>query len=187
MILRDGFQTWIFVSNNLGPLPSISALALAALFPALPAGGIGPQFGNGLGGILFEEKEVTPPDVDAGGVNDTTTMRRTAWRTRQPKRLKTLDKMMVKGAYDASVYNATTIGGYIGRNTQIVCLFPDFTDLYFWGWLNKFTPDALKEGEMPLCDLEFFASNQNNSGTEVTPVQQANGAGIPTGFTFQVS
>jgi len=34
--------------------------------------------------VLLWEKEVTPPGVDGGGANETTTMRNTAWRTRSP-------------------------------------------------------------------------------------------------------
>lgn len=169
-ILRDGFQTWIFVSAANGSFP-------AGITPVvLPNATL-------IAGVVFLEKEVTPPDIDGGGINDTTTMRNFVWRTRQPKKLKTLDKMTVKVAYDDLIYNVATIGAYINQNTQMRVDFPDFQSLRFWGWINKFTPEALKEGEQPMAELEFFASNQNNLGTEIAPVTSAF-LTVPAGFTI---
>ena len=49
----------------------------------------------GTGTTLYaKEISVTPPGINAGGENDTTTMRNTTWRTRQPKSLKTLTNML---------------------------------------------------------------------------------------------
>ena len=37
--------------------------------------------------LLLKETTVTPPGIAAGGENDTTTMRNTVWRTKQPKQI----------------------------------------------------------------------------------------------------
>ena len=119
-------------------------------------------------GVLFKEKEVTPPGVDGGGENDTTTMRNTAWRTRQPKKLKTLEKLTVKVAWDSAIY--TTVIDAINVNSFLSVQFPDNTRLEFWGWLNKFMPDPMKEGEQPTAEIEIICSNQDGDGNEVGPI-----------------
>lgn len=119
-------------------------------------------------GVSFYEKEVTPPSIDGGGENDTTTMRNTAWRTRQPKKLKTLDKATLKVSYDPVFYSTTV--AQVNVNQSIVITFPDTHTLTFWGWLNKFAPDANKEGEQPTAEVEIICSNQDNSGVEQAPV-----------------
>lgn len=122
-------------------------------------------------GVVFKEKEVTPPGVDGGGENDTTTMRNTTWRTRQPKKLKTLEKMSCMAAYDTSWY--TTIVAEINVNQVISVTFADGSSLTFFGWLNKFTPNTVKEGEQPTAEIEIIASNQDDAGTEQPPIYVA--------------
>ncbi len=119
-------------------------------------------------GVEFYEIEVTPPSIDGGGENDTTNMRNTTWRTRQPKKLKTLDKATLKVFYDPILYN--TIVSTINVNQEIIIVFSDNTVLQFWGWLNKFSPAMIKEGEAPTAELEIICSNQDDSFTEIEPV-----------------
>lgn len=119
-------------------------------------------------GVTFEEKEVTPPSLDGGGPNDTTTMRKIAWRGKRPKMLKTMDKMTLKVAYDPAFYSTTV--AQVNVNQLLVVTFPDTHTLSFWGWLNKFAPDPHKEGEQPTAMIEIECSNENNSGVEVAPV-----------------
>lgn len=119
-------------------------------------------------GVTLFEKEVTPPNVDGGGPNDTSTMRNTAWRTQQPKKLKKMEKATAKVAYDARFYDTTV--AQVNVNQVIVITFPDTHTLTFYGWLDKFTPDAIKEGEQPTAEIEICCSNQDNNGVEVAPV-----------------
>lgn len=124
-----------------------------------------------IGGVDFFEKEVTPPGIDGGGPNDTTTMRNLAWRTRQPKFLVTLTESEILVAYDSSVYDDTgTILDNVNVNQLLVITFPDSHAVAFWGWLDKFKANAIKEGEQPTAMITIVPSNQNNSGVEVAPV-----------------
>lgn len=123
-------------------------------------------------GIMFIEKEVTPPGLDAGGNIDQTAMRNTKWRTGNPKYLVTMTKMDIKAKYDPFVY--PTILAQLGRNQAIRLAFPSLTMatarfITFYGWLDKFMPEALKEGDEPLANMEIIPSNQSG-GTETPPI-----------------
>lgn len=117
--------------------------------------------------ILFYEKEVTPPGVDGGGENDTTTMHNVTWRTRAPKHLKTLTEMASTVAYDPAVYD--DVVSMININQLIIVEFPDGSTLEFWGWLNSFEPGSNTEGEQPTADVTIIPSNQDSSGNEIAP------------------
>jgi hypothetical protein len=121
--------------------------------------------------IEFKEKTVTPPGIDGGGENDTTTMRNEAWRTRQPKSLKTLSEFSMTCAYDPVLYDS--ILAMVNVNQQITVTFPDESEVEFWGWLNAFTPNEVSEGEQPTAEIAVIPSNQDNSGVEQPPVYTA--------------
>ncbi len=118
--------------------------------------------------VKLYEKTVTPPGMDGGGEVDTTTMLNTKYRTRNPKALITMSISAMKCAYDPAVY--TQIVALINVNNLITVTFPDGSTLAFWGWLNKFTPDAHTEGEQPTAEVEIIPSNQNSSKVETAPV-----------------
>jgi hypothetical protein len=118
--------------------------------------------------IALYEKEVTPPGVSGGGEIDTTTMRNTAWRTRNPKQLKTLSESSAVVAYDNDAY--PDIVALVNVNTEITITWPDTATLVFWGWLDEFTPTGMVEGEQPTADATIIPSNQNASGVETAPV-----------------
>ena len=123
---------------------------------------------SGSPGATFWEKEVTPPGMEGGGPNDTTTMRNTDYRTQSPKQLITMTDATLKVAYDAEAINY--IVDLINVNNLITITYPDGAELAFWGWLNTWTPDALVEGEQPTATITIHASNQNASGDETGPV-----------------
>ncbi len=129
-------------------------------FTTTPSGG-GPA-------LTFWEKTLTPPGVDGGGANDTTTMRNAIYRTRGPKNLITLTDMNLSVAYDAGVY--PDIMDMLNDNQLITITFPDASTLAFWGWLDKFEPDAIAEGEQPVATITIVCSNQNSSGVETAPL-----------------
>lgn len=117
--------------------------------------------------IKLYEKEVTPPGIQAGGANDTTTMKNTAWRTKAPKKLKTLTDSSFTAAYATEVYSA--ILAQIGVTQEITIHFPDESTYKFWGWLDEFTPQRITEGTQPTAEVKIIPSNQNASGVEAAP------------------
>jgi len=131
------------------------------------------DFGNEPSGVTLyiEEREVTPPSIDMGGENDTTTMRNTTWRTKQPKKLKTLGEASTVCKYDPAIYDQ--ILAMIGVNTLITITFPDSSTYVFRGWIDKFTPNAITEGEMATANITIIAANQTAAGVETAPVYSA--------------
>ena len=119
-------------------------------------------------GVTLKEKEVTPPGLDGGGANDTTTMRNSVFRTMQPKKLKTVTELNFTAAFDKAAY--TSLLSQINVNQLITVTFPDTGTISFWGWLNTFKPNAFKEGEQPTAECQIIPSNQNSSGVETAPV-----------------
>jgi len=117
--------------------------------------------------VQMWEKEVTPPGVDGGGENDTSTMHNTTWRTRSPKGLITLSNASFTAAYDPAVYDE--IISMVNDNQLITITFPDESTVAFWGWINEFTPNANVEGEQPTAEVTIIPSNQNDSGVETAP------------------
>lgn len=117
--------------------------------------------------VEFYEKGVTPPSVEGGGENDTTTMQNTAWRTRAPKKLKTLGEMGLTVAYAPEAYS--DVVSMVNVNQLITVTFSDGGTLVFWGWLDSFVPGEIVEGEQPEAEVNIIASNQNASGAETAP------------------
>ena len=117
--------------------------------------------------ILLKETSVTPPGIDAGGENDTTTMRNETWRTKQPKALKSLTDGSCTFQYDPALYDQ--ILTIIGVNGVITITFSDETTLEFYGWLNNFTPGECVEGAMPTATGTIHCSNQTDAGVETDP------------------
>lgn len=114
------------------------------------------------------EKEVQPPGVEGGGANDITCMQNTTWRTRAPKKLKTLSDSSLSVSYDPAVYD--DIVAMTNENQLVTITFPDGSTLAFWGWVDAFTPNALVEGEQPTADMTIMPSNVDDAGDEVAPV-----------------
>ena len=109
------------------------------------------------------EKTVTPPGVIGGGEVDTTTMLNVAWRTRNPKKLKTLGPVTFVAAYDPVVFDSAAgeIPAIANQNTIIGINFPDGAILLIWGWLDEFVPNENVEGEQPTAEVTIIPSNQD--------------------------
>lgn len=121
--------------------------------------------------IALWEKTVTPPGVDGGGPNDQTTMRNIAWRTFSPKKLKSLTASSGTCEYDPKVY--TDCVNQINQIQAITITFPDRSTIVFYGWLDKFTPKDIKEGDPPLADFTIQPANMDTTGAEIAPVYTA--------------
>lgn len=130
--------------------------------------------GTGFFGNIVEEIEVTPPEVKVGEI-DTTTMRRVRWRTKQPKKLKTMDKVTIKVAYDDRIYTLENMMAILGVVQPYIIAFPDGHGSEFMAWMDSFKPDTMKEGDRPTAVIELIVSNQQpNNGvsnpSEVDPI-----------------
>lgn len=122
---------------------------------------------NNAFGTLLWEKNVTPPGMQGGGANETTTMRNTRWRTMAPKKLMTLSEMSVEMAYDPEVYD--TFVAMMQVNQEITLHWPDGSTVTFWGFVDEFTPNEVSEGEQPTADVTIIPTNQDDDGEEVAP------------------
>lgn len=133
------------------------------------------SFGGLDSGVTLKiwEREVTPPGVDGGGANDTTNMRNTYWRTRAPKKLVTLTTMSFVAQYDAELYDTDQIQAMVNVNQPITITFPDTSSVVFWGWLDKFNPNAITEGNVATANCVIEPSNQDADGNEIAPVYNA--------------
>lgn len=118
--------------------------------------------------VKIYEKEVTPPGVSAGGPIDTTTMRNVAWRTMNPRALKSLTPVTVTVAFASE--SIPVIQNQVGVNQLITVTFPDMSTLAFYGWIEEFTPGAFVEGEQPTATLNIQPSNKELDGDEIAPV-----------------
>jgi hypothetical protein len=117
--------------------------------------------------LVLAEKTVTPIGLDAGGPIDQTTMRNVSMRTNMPKKLVTLDPMTVTAAYDPRVY--PNFFAILRKNRLIQVQFPDRNFVRFWGYVDKFKPAALKEGEQPTAEITFQPTNLDRTGKESPP------------------
>jgi len=117
--------------------------------------------------LLLKETSVTPPGIDGGGPNVTTTMRNTVWRTKQPKALVELTDASCTFQYDPAIYDQ--ILSIVNVNGIILVEFSDGSTLEFYGWLNNFTPGECVEGTMPTATGTIHCSNQDNDGNEIAP------------------
>jgi len=119
--------------------------------------------------ISFWEKSVTPPGQDGGDENDTTTMHNVTYRTRSPRKLKTLTEMQMTAAYDAKVIDQIT--SLINVETTVTITYPNGDTLAFFGFLKSFEPDALEEGSQPEATVTVVPTNQDPAtGAEESPV-----------------
>lgn len=121
--------------------------------------------------IKLWEKGVTPPGVSMGGMNDTTTMRNSVWRTRMFKKLKTLTAMGMRCAFDPAVF--PEVVAIAGINQEVTLTWPEGDTLLFWGGVESGTFSEVVEGSQPEMNVNVEPTNQNASLVETGPVYTA--------------
>jgi len=125
--------------------------------------------------LYFKEKEITPPGIDMGEMNDVTNMRNTAWRTSVFRKLKTLLESGMVCHYDPAFLDEVL--SMVGQNQELVMTLPDDSTWTFWGGLRSFVPNAHVEGEPPTAQVQIGVTNHNGAsgaiGTETAPVYAA--------------
>jgi hypothetical protein len=121
--------------------------------------------------IAFWEKTVTPPGLDGLEPIDTTTMYNTTYRTFAQRALVTMTDLTVTAAYDPKLY--TDIVNLLNEHATITVLFPDGSNVCFFGFLRSFTPGEHVEGSQPEATIVISPLNQDTSGDEYGPVYAA--------------
>lgn len=121
-----------------------------------------------IAGATLCEISVTPPGIEGGGENEFTCMTNVEWRTKFPKKLKSLTEASFSAYYDPATYD--TILSQILINQLITITFPDSSTLAFWGWIESFIPGEISEGEPPEAEVTIIPSNLNDSLEETPPV-----------------
>jgi hypothetical protein len=125
--------------------------------------------------LYFKEKELTPPGIDMGEMNDVTNMQNTAWRTFAFKKLKTLMESGMVCHYDPAFLSEVL--SMMGQNQELTLTLPDESTWTFWGGLRSFVPSAMSEGQVPTAQVQIGVTNHNGLngalGTEVAPVYAA--------------
>jgi hypothetical protein len=121
--------------------------------------------------IQLFEKEVTPPGLDGGGPNDTSGMRNSTRRSRQPKKLTTTTPMSGTCYWDPLIYD--TIHSIVNHLQVVTVTLPNGGEVSDWGWLDKFTPNAHKEGEAPTANFVVEFAGEDEDGVETELVYDA--------------
>lgn len=125
--------------------------------------------------LYFKEKELTPPGIDMGEMNDVTNMRNTAWRTFAFRKLKTLMESGMVCHYDPAFLSEVL--DMIGQNQQMVLTMPDESTWTFYGGIRSFVPQAHVEGQPPTAQVQIAVTNHDGEGDalgdEVAPSYSA--------------
>lgn len=119
--------------------------------------------------ISFWEKQITPPGLDGGEKVPQTTLNNATFRTFAPRGLYELSDVTVKAAYDPNVY--TQIASLINVEGAISVKWKDGSTIDFFGYLQKFMPDALVDGTQPEATITIVCTNWDPAGkVEAGPV-----------------
>jgi hypothetical protein len=113
------------------------------------------------------ETGVTPPGIDGGPAIDVATMRQTKWRPFMPSALQTMTEFTVTAMYDPSAY--TSISAQVNVNQSMTVALPNGGVVTFWGFIRRWIPNELREGQPPTAQVTVNPSNQDNTGAEVAP------------------
>lgn len=121
-----------------------------------------------VGGTIFREVSVTPPELTGNGFIDTTSMRNGLMRTKAPKSLLDFGPVTAEVQYDPVMYRA--VFATINVVQRCTVAFPDGSLLTLWCFITRFAPSPHREGENPRATLEMVVCNINPAGFEALPV-----------------
>jgi hypothetical protein len=107
--------------------------------------------------ISFWEKSVQPPGIDGGDPVKTSTMHNTDWHTMRPRKLKDMSPASTTVAWDPLTYG--NIVDAVNKDTSVTLHFPSGDSLSFFGFLQKFEPGDMKEGEQPEAKITIVCTN----------------------------
>jgi hypothetical protein len=120
--------------------------------------------------VSFWEVTIKPSGIDGGDGVEQTTQLNVAWHTMAPRILKTLTPCTVNAAYDPNVYN-DILTYLVNQEGSVTIRFTDGSTLDFFGYLQKFEPEDLKEGEQPRASITIVPTNFDPANrVEAAPV-----------------
>jgi|SRR6185312_2278744 len=127
------------------------------------------------------EKTIKPPGIDGGDPTDISTMHNLVWHTMAPRKLKKMDTIECVCAYAPAAYSDML--SLINVHQTVTVFFPEgkhisgtgindgsVSTLAFYAYVQKFEPQELKEGEMPLANVTIVLTNTDPTGAEAGPV-----------------
>lgn len=146
-IMTDGFSTTIIFPNN-----------------------------TALAGVYFKEVTVKPPGLDSRGPIDTTSMRNYRLVTKVPKQLSDVTDLTLTVQWDPTIYTPLlTALGPMRINQWIWVWFPNGERWAFCGYIDKFDPQDLAEGENPRATMTIVMTNIDpQTNQETFPVRLSN-------------
>ena len=118
--------------------------------------------------IKLFEKTVTPPGFDGGDAIETTTMHNARHRSFASRDLITLTESSFVAAYDPAVI--PQILTILNEDDTITVAWSDDSTFAFFGFLQKFEPAEMSEGEQPEATVTIIATNVDSDGVEQAPV-----------------
>ena len=123
--------------------------------------------------VIFWEKEISPPGVDGGSPKDMTTFFNRRFKTKRPRKLLELTDGSVTVLYDPGVFS--TIIDMINVEDTITIEHADGSTRAFYGYMSKFEPGSMKEGDPPDAKVSFVSTaydhvNRVEAGETVTSV-----------------
>lgn len=112
---------------------------------------------------LVCEIEVTPPSLDGGDPIDLSCMRSGEWALMYPRRRKKVGPMTILVSWNPEVYRNLAAGVvdarvFLNLNQLMQLRFPNGAVLSFYGFITKFEPQAMKEGERPTANITIQLS-----------------------------
>lgn len=121
--------------------------------------------------VCFWERTVKPPGMNGGDAINTTTMHNSTVHTKAPRSLIDYDNSTLNVAWDPNAFGTGQVKSLINFRDSITCRFPDGSTLTFYGYLQKFEPSDMKEGDMPEASITIVPTNWDPVGrVEAAPV-----------------
>jgi len=138
------------------------------------------------GTVLICEIEVTPPAIDGGEGIPQDCMRSGGWNIMWPKKRRKLGPISALVSWSPDMYWVNlgqlpppNVSVLVNIVSLVTVTFPTEGILTFWGFLSKFEPQAMKEGERPTANITIVPSLINPStGLVAFPIMS--GLRLPT-------
>jgi|GEM_PF-2948378 len=147
------------------------------------------------GTVLVCEIEVTPPAIDGGEGIPQDCMRSGGWNLMWPRKRRRLGPISAVVSWSPDMYfvnlglapppNASVLVNIV---SMVFVTFPTGGILAFWGFLSKFEPQAMKDGERPTANITIvpslinpatgLASFPTMTGQQIAPITNTLNGGV---------